>query len=1522
MDVSHTQAAILRVLRRSSDPLSGRQIADIVGLAPNTAIKQLNSLRGMGLVSAARSGRATRWTTTADVGLVDGTNGAAPIRVALVVTAVDLEFAAVRQRLVNAERVRAGGMWFVCGEIVGQNVSWTVYLAQAGMGNATAAALVAVAAGELKANVVAIVGTAGGLKPQDHRQGDVIVASRIHNPYVGKQVAGTSTSELLGRDKTYPVPARLLQLAMAAIADSGWSPAKTGPAYNAKQPHAFIAPIVAVEAVQTDPAGPVIDEIRSRFQDAAALDMESHGLAAGSDIHDLPVLVVRGISDFLGDKANPGNDDLQPAAAANAAALLTHMLAFAHPDDFTRVPGSPAPTAPTDPPAAADQRDRLEAKLPGGPKVWLRRLQRRSRERARAALDAIAEMRATGTTAATWLNKAVHRPPAWLREDDTGDGWVLMGSLAALAGSSVSWRAFDLAADAAALTGDRGAQAYFKLNAALHRIRDTEDETDQLDDDGRAHALADLDAFPNELLEAAGPLVAFYRAAIRVQLPEMKKAAEASIAWLGVTDESGVLQKVPPPADTHSFDDELRDIVMSSLLQQVARMMLTPGAADDFGVSTGLAARRGRGNPVLRDLADDALLLAQWALRLRPESEGARLVEAQTMLGVLIGLTGRPRADVDHEVSRSAKQVEASALDIRDTFRDWHASSGSALATAARARSMQGDEFGALRMLLPAPEGIATQAEARHPEVRRLAAFFASATGQAELALNLVSRNIDPIEAEFIKASVYGSRSGTSREATDALFHALQLSKGRLPQQFQALMALVRRYEQLTAEQRALVDKRIDDTEALDAELADVLRARVALAAGDAARALELVRALPPSELVLIARTDVLVELGRAEDAARALFNEGVARHDAQLLLAALDLALQHDLRALVREIAHSVLSGEYSEGTRLRGLNALRHVERVDENWSRVTSLTEQLVADCEANGIPVSQSEQWTLIEALYFEGKFSRALEVLTAAESLSFDKREKAVLFFSVLKRAQDEGRASDRNTAVVDLGGKKLFARFMEAAREWAHDEYLAAFALTISMLSPDAELSEAQVMETREFAAQYFDTHGSQASIQQIAVEDDLEELVEVLSKSDLRNQKLEEIAQMVRTNAVPLGVLTAAAGRSYAESLIRVDMGYVIAVEDDGGMGVKAAMAALNGRVVVDTSSLVVALLTGFPLRKLLAKFDSVVLPDPLRTDLERARSSLALKSTGTLGWDPRRKQPFLNEIPESEAEGYARAADELWGYVQLLRRGEMRYAGSTEDWASAVNFARANQLPLWADDVVLRQVARNSGVAAFGSLDLITAYADNSDVEAAAAALRAHRVVDLPIVQPWYVLADEADWDPNSPFAAAIARPYAWRNTEEAFSQFRMMVRLRRSPMEPGVIGSWTHVAATGLALATPASVRHRAVSALLAWVLFNSDLAFSPENFARRAFSSTAAPEGSADLARVLFEVAQDLCLRHYPNADPIKPIVEILSDVLREVVEPPTVSSIMADFSALLGQPFGPLVFAAYLRSAEM
>jgi nucleoside phosphorylase len=683
MTLSTLELAIVRVLRRSATPLSGRQVADVAGVAPNTALKALKALQLSGLVDSRREGRAALWTTTAEVSQLPELEGATQARVVLVVTAAELEHTEVRNRLVNSERERVGDIWMVRGEVPGDDINWTVYLARAGMGNATSAALVGLAARDLDANLVAFVGTAAGLKPSDQRHLDVVVASRIHNPYVGKQVATESGSQLLGRDRTYVVPAPLVAVVNACIADSGWTSSTRSQHYNAKHPHAFVAPIVSVEAVQGDAHGPVLFEILNRFQDSAALDMESFGLAAGADIHDLPVLAVRGISDFISDKSAAGNDDQQPTAAGNAAALLRDILVFGHPDDFKRGPQAVTPAS-----RSSNSSDRTPVPLPGAFQIWMDRLEQSAPARANAARQAIAEMRAVGVTAATWLNRALHRPPAWLREDDTGDGWALITSLASFAGSTVTWRGFERAAAAAKLTGDLDASSYFTFTSRLEYIgKDSEGEAAKESDEPNPSA---MDGFDDDVVARFGSIIEFYRAVLEKDLAKTKARAEHALATLGLTDPFGVLRVPSDPVAVVNLDPELRDLVAAAVLRQLARMMLAPGAADDLGVKSGLAARKQRGNPVTRDLADDGLRLAQWAFQLRPNSEGTRLTQAQALLAVLVSMTGRTSTDVEDEISKSARVVEADALMVRDVYREWDGASGEALAVASDALGAAG----------------------------------------------------------------------------------------------------------------------------------------------------------------------------------------------------------------------------------------------------------------------------------------------------------------------------------------------------------------------------------------------------------------------------------------------------------------------------------------------------------------------------------------------------------------------------------------------------------------------------------------------------------------------------------------------------------------------------------------------------------------------------------------------------------------------------------------------------------------
>ncbi|MFF5084561.1 hypothetical protein ACFY36_46605 [Actinoplanes sp. NPDC000266] len=1500
---------IVRMLRRSAEPLSGRQVADIAGVAPNTANRVLKVLQSRALVRSTKAGRAILWTTTANVAELKELEGSPQERIALVVTAVELEHTEVGNRLLNTERVRIGDIWMVRGEVIGNHVSWIVYLARAGMGNATSAALVGIAARDLHANLVAFVGTAGGLKPTDHGHLDVVVGSRIHNPYVGKQVPTEFGSKLLGRDKTYVVPAPLINVVNACIADSEWTPSSRSRHYNAKHAHAYVAPIVSVEAVQHDPDGPIIQEIRSRFQDAAALDMESFGLAAGADIHDLPVLAVRGLSDFIGDKAKAGNDDLQPRAAGNAASLFRDILTFAHPDDFKRG-GTTPPTEPTD-----DQKDSVAVSLPGGVQIWMDRLGRRSPARANAAKSALAEIRRAGA-AATWLNRALHRPPAWLREDDTGDGWALVSSLASIAGSTVAWRGYDQAASAARLTGDLGASAYFTLTARLERLGREPDE-DNTDDEPNSRA---MDDFGDDVVARVGSVIEFFRAVLGGDLAVTKARAEAAIASLGLVDTSGVLRAPKEPVAQVELDQELRDVTATLVLRQFAQMMLTPGAADRLGVPSGLGVRQSRGNPVTRDLADDGLRLAQWALALRPESEGTRLAHAQAMLGVLVSASGRTSTDVEDEISKRAKIVEIDALQVRENLRDWGGSSGPALAIAARARSIQGDFSGAMRLLLPAPDGVASQREAKHPDVVRFGAVIARAAGDDELALALAAKNPDRVEGELMRAEVLGGHPQMASEAKEALFAALEHSVGRHHSDFQALMALARRFNSLKENEQGIVMRHIESLGQIDPQLADVMRARVLLSQGDPEGALQFVR-LEHNELALDAHADALIASGRAEEAARLVLDEGMSRGDIPLVTMALEIAMNNGLAETARNIALTLLGRDDARPIRLKALRALRQLARNGKIWRDVAIRTEEVIDESTLNGLPVPEVEYWLLAEALFFMEKFDKALTVLLRAPALSFNQREKAQLFLTILHSAIQELRSSKDAAAsptVSRLSDPKIYAMFMRAAADWANDEQIAAAAMSIVLMAPDSALTETQIAEFRLYLENYFERHGENASITQIKVEDDnLDLLYEFLRRGEARQQALEELSSEVRAGRVPLVILTEAAGRTCTESLIRRDLGYIMAVDDDSGE--ETARETLGRRAVIDTTALVVARWTGYTFKKLAARLDSVIVPAPVREDITRARSSLSMRSTATLGWDTRRQHPFVSETTPEEAQAHSEAAEQVWADVQGLQVAPVTADTRRDRWLSAITVAQEIGIPVWADDVVIRRLARALGVPAFGSLDLIRAFADEDGVNAATVSLRENKVVDIPISEPWHALAKNARWKVDSPLALAISRPAAWRDIPKSFDEFRSLMRRRPNDMDAQQTAIWAYQAAEGLARATIPPARPKVVSALLAWVILFIDPFFAAVRGGGAA-ANAAVSEEAGRITELVIKAAEEIGDRHYPAADALEPLVDILCRGLLNSAGPEATSRIIAALVAQLSDEVGSRVFAAYIQSA--
>jgi len=282
--------------------------------------------------------------------------------------------------------------------------------------------------------------------------------------------------------------------------------------------------------------------------------------------------------------------------------------------------------------------------------------------------------------------------------------------------------------------------------------------------------------------------------------------------------------------------------------------------------------------------------------------------------------------------------------------------------------------------------------------------------------------------------------------------------------------------------------------------------------------------------------------------------------------------------------------------------------------------------------------------------------------------------------------------------------------------------------------------------------------------------------------------------------------------------------------------------------------------------------------LPAPVRDDIARARSSLAMKSTTRLGWDTRQQRPVVSETSLEEA--HADAAEQVWANVRGLQVAPVADATRRGRWLSVITVAQDLGLPIWADDVVMRRLARSMGIPAFGSLDLVRTFENEAGVAAAVTSFRENRVVDLPIYEPWPVMAHRAQWRVDSPFAIAISRPAAWRNIPGAFTEFQSLMPIRPHDMEPENTATWAHLAATGLAMATVPPARPKVVSALLAWVIFFADPFFTAAREGTGAVDGTELPQEAGRVTELILTAAEDLRDQHYPDARALELVVDIL------------------------------------------
>jgi nucleoside phosphorylase len=283
----------------------------------------------------------------------------------VVLTALGVEYEAVLRHVRDVREVELPqGTLLDVGRIPG--LPWDVALAETGPTN-TRAALVAQPAIEyFDADALLFVGVAGALK-DDVRLGDVVVARKVYGYHGGRE----STDGFQARPDVWEPPHAVGQLVLSARRKNPWAflPPDARPA---TPPDVHFEPIASGDVLIGSRGSETVRRIRSHYNDAVAVDMESHGVAHAARMHHgVRMLAIRGISDHAGPgKAASDAAGAQRTAARHAAAFALRVLRDLRPSErpareATRGPAVVLVSGPGRDPAAETWDDRPVVEVGG-----------------------------------------------------------------------------------------------------------------------------------------------------------------------------------------------------------------------------------------------------------------------------------------------------------------------------------------------------------------------------------------------------------------------------------------------------------------------------------------------------------------------------------------------------------------------------------------------------------------------------------------------------------------------------------------------------------------------------------------------------------------------------------------------------------------------------------------------------------------------------------------------------------------------------------------------------------------------------------------------------------------------------------------------------------------------------------------------------------------------------------------------------------------------------------------------------
>lgn len=243
-----------------------------------------------------------------------------PTGTAILCAALNVEYIALREQLTTTTtHQRERGSLYEIAQHRGPSGNWKVVLTLTDRDNTPAAVQVERAITRFRPDVVLMVGVAGGRR--DTRHGDVIAATEIYNYESGMD----ADDSYRPRIKSYRSSHLLVQHASLIAREKQWHNRIT--CTHRTPPAAFVKPLAAGTKVVAGNHSATAKLIENHCGDAQGIEMEGYGILAG--VYPNPgveALVIRGVSDLLGDKTKTNDQSRQPTAARHAAAFAFALL--------------------------------------------------------------------------------------------------------------------------------------------------------------------------------------------------------------------------------------------------------------------------------------------------------------------------------------------------------------------------------------------------------------------------------------------------------------------------------------------------------------------------------------------------------------------------------------------------------------------------------------------------------------------------------------------------------------------------------------------------------------------------------------------------------------------------------------------------------------------------------------------------------------------------------------------------------------------------------------------------------------------------------------------------------------------------------------------------------------------------------------------------------------------------------------------------------------------------------------------